>query len=65
MFLDAGVHVAAGSDWGDRSKALDWLDTAMRLHDAGLEYVKTEPFFDPLRKKPRFRAIERALKFPK
>jgi len=22
-------------------------------------------FFDPLRKKPRFRAIERALKFPK
>jgi hypothetical protein len=36
----------------------------MRLRDAGLVYVKTETLLDPLRKEPRFQAIERALKFP-
>ena len=51
------------SQWGDKAKALEWLDTAMRLRDAGLEYVKTDPLIDPLRKEPRFLAIERELKF--
>jgi len=35
-------------------------ETALRLRDTGLVYLKT----DPLRHQPRFRAIERALKFP-
>ncbi len=52
------------AQWGDRAKALEWLDIAMRLRDPGLENLKTEPFFDPLRKEPRFNAIERELKFP-
>jgi len=26
--------------------------------------VKTDPLLDPLRKEPRFQAIERALRFP-
>jgi TolB-like protein/Flp pilus assembly protein TadD len=52
------------AQWGDRPKALAWLETAMRLRDAGLVYVKTDPLLDPLRKEPRFQAIERALKFP-
>jgi len=29
-----------------------------------LVFLKTDPFLDPLRKEPRFRAIERELKFP-
>jgi len=29
-----------------------------------LIYLKTEPLLDPLRKEPRFQAIERELKFP-
>jgi hypothetical protein len=45
-------------------RALASLETAMRLRDAGLVYVKTETLLDPLRKEPRFQAIERALKFP-
>jgi TolB-like protein/Flp pilus assembly protein TadD len=52
------------AQWGDRAKALEWLDTAMRLRDPGLYSLKTDQLLDPLRKEPRFQAIERALKFP-
>ena len=50
--------------WGDRAKALEWLDTALRLRDPGLQLLKTDLLMDPLRKEPRFQAIERELKFP-
>ena len=49
---------------GNTTKALDSLETALRLHGQGLEAVKTAPLLDPLRKEPRFLAIERELKFP-
>jgi TolB-like protein/Tfp pilus assembly protein PilF len=52
------------AQWGNRAKALVWLETALRLRDPGLIYVKTDPLLDPLRKEPRFQAIERELKFP-
>jgi len=52
------------AQWGNRAQALEWLDTALRLRDPGLEFLKTEPLLDPLRKEPRFQAIERELKFP-
>ena len=52
------------TQWGNNSKALDWLETALKLRDPGLVDLKTDPLLDPLRKEPRFRAIERELKFP-
>jgi hypothetical protein len=52
------------AEWGDTARALDWLETAMRLHDYYLWTLRTSPSFDPLRKEPRFQAIERELKFP-
>jgi tetratricopeptide (TPR) repeat protein len=52
------------AQWGDRKVALDWLEKAMQLRDPGLVYTKTDPLLDPLRKEPRFQAIERELKFP-
>ncbi len=52
------------AQWGNESKALGWLDTAMRLRDTGLIGLKTDPLLDPLRKEPRFQAMERELKFP-
>jgi hypothetical protein len=52
------------AQWGDRAKALEWLETALRLRDPGLELLKTDAFLDPLRKEPRFKAVERELKFP-
>jgi TolB-like protein/Flp pilus assembly protein TadD len=52
------------AQWGDTPKALEWLETAWRLRDPGLEYLKTDLLMDPIRKEPRFQAIERELKFP-
>jgi TolB-like protein/Tfp pilus assembly protein PilF len=52
------------AQWGDRDKALVALETALRLRDSGLELLKTDPLLDPLRKEPRFQAVERELKFP-
>jgi tetratricopeptide (TPR) repeat protein len=52
------------AQWGDIPNALQWLETAMRQRDSGLYELKAEPDLDPLRKEPRFQAIERALKFP-
>jgi len=63
---DSGAYQYATiyAQWGDRAKALEWLDTAMRLRDPGLEYLKTDPLMDPLRQEPRFQAVMRELKFP-
>jgi tetratricopeptide (TPR) repeat protein len=52
------------AQWGNTPKALEWLDTAMRLRDPGLFYLKTDQLVDPLRKEPRFQAVMRELKFP-
>jgi tetratricopeptide (TPR) repeat protein len=63
---DAGPveYATIYAQWGDTAKALEWLTTAMRLRNPDLVYVKTDPLLDPLRKDPRFQAIERELKFP-
>jgi serine/threonine-protein kinase len=63
---DAGAvqYAIIYAQWGDRSKALEWLETAMRLRDPGLEGFKTDPLFDPLRQEPRFQAMLRELRFP-
>jgi TolB-like protein/Flp pilus assembly protein TadD len=65
--LDDGAayqYATIYAQWGDRAKALEWLDIAMRLRDTGLLHLKTDPLMDPLRQEPRFQAIERDLKFP-
>ena len=51
------------AQWGDKTRALDCLETALRLRDGSLLELR-HPLFDPLRKEPRLQAIERALKFP-
>jgi TolB-like protein len=62
--VGAYQYATTYAQWGNRAKALEWLETALRLRDPGLEYLKTDPLLDPLRKEPRFQAIERQLKFP-
>jgi Flp pilus assembly protein TadD len=52
------------AQWGNTRRALEWLETAMRLRSPWLEFLKQDPLVDPLRNEPRFQAIERELKFP-
>jgi TolB-like protein len=52
------------AQWGDTPKALEWLESAMRLRDPGLSLLKTDPLMDPLRTQSRYQAIERQLNFP-
>ncbi|MBV9725738.1 MAG: tetratricopeptide repeat protein [Gammaproteobacteria bacterium] len=52
------------AQWNDTPKALEWLETALRVRDAGLVQLKVDPQVDPLRKEPRFQAVMRELKFP-
>jgi TolB-like protein/Tfp pilus assembly protein PilF len=61
---DAYEYARVYAQWGNVPKALEWLDAANRLRNTDLESLKTDPLMDPLRKEPRFRAIERELKFP-
>jgi len=71
----AAVRAAYGDDasyqyaeiyaqWGNIPKALEWLETAYRTRDPGLLYLKVDPLLDPLRQEPRYKEIERKLKFP-
>ncbi len=61
---DAVLYAMIYAQWGSTSKALEWLDTAVRLRASDLEALKVSPALDPLRKEPRFQAMERELKFP-
>ncbi|HYM42553.1 MAG TPA: winged helix-turn-helix domain-containing protein [Steroidobacteraceae bacterium] len=63
---DTGAYFYAAiyTQWGRPAEALEWLDVAMRVRDADLIVLKIDPLMDPLRKEPRFQAIERELKFP-
>ena len=63
---DSAAYQYAGTyaQWGDTPKALEWLETALRLRDPGLSLLKQDPLMDPIRKEPRFQAVERQLRFP-
>ncbi len=52
------------AEWGETDRALDNLETALRLRQPYLAYLKMNSGFDSLRQEPRFQAIEKALKFP-
>jgi serine/threonine-protein kinase len=57
-------YVEIHAQWGDVPSALQWLETAYRLRDAGLASLRDDELLDPLRSEPRFRVIERELNFP-
>ena len=55
--------VGSFAQWGATDRALDSLETAMRLRSPYLEQLKTAALFDPIRKEPRFPAVMRESKF--
>ncbi len=56
----AGLYAEAG----DKDKAIEWLETAYRMHDKFLIALEVEPTFDPLRSDPRFKDLLRRMNFP-
>jgi tetratricopeptide (TPR) repeat protein len=63
---DSAAYQYAGiyAQWGDKPKALEWLETAWRLRDPGLVDLKTDLLMDPIRQEPRFLAVMQKLKYP-
>jgi hypothetical protein len=63
---DAAAYQYAGiyAQWGNTPKAIEWLETALRLRAPGLEALKTDPLMDPIRQEPRFQTVMWELKFP-
>lgn len=49
---------------GAIERAFDSLRSALRTRDPGLNMIRADPWIDPLRQDPRFKAIERELDFP-
>jgi TolB-like protein len=49
---------------GEIDKAFEWLGSAADHHDAGLVYVKFDPFLKPLRGDPRYAALLKKLNVP-
>jgi serine/threonine-protein kinase len=52
------------AQWGDRDQALNWVETAYRVHDPGLLQLKVDFLMDPIRREPRFASILAKMKFP-
>jgi serine/threonine-protein kinase len=49
---------------GERDEALEWLQRAYSLHDAGLAWVKCDPMLVGLRQDPRYSALLRKMNLP-
>lgn len=59
-FFVAGVYAALG----DKDRAFEWLDKAVRHRDFFLTEMQGHPYMDPLRSDPRFRDVVRRIGFP-
>jgi len=51
------------AQWGDASKALEWLETALKTDDGVFE-SGVDPFLDPIRHEPRYQAVQQKLGVP-
>ena len=49
---------------GDVDQAFAELDNAVRVKDAGLQSLKSDPFLDPITRDPRYAALLKRLNFP-
>ncbi len=58
-YFPAGAFVNAYLGLGDKEEAFEALEQAFREQSNILQFVKTHPFFDPIRSDPRFVDLER------
>jgi hypothetical protein len=57
-------YVDIYAQWGRTDDALAALEAAYKLRDTGLMEMQVDPFLDPIRATPRFRAVLHSLDFP-
>jgi hypothetical protein len=64
---DAGAvsYAEIYAQWHRTDDALQWLETAVRLHDPDLSDIDVDPMLDPIRDTPRFKDIVARLKAEK
>jgi len=53
-YFPAAAFVNAYLGLGDKEQAFVWLEEAYKEQSNILQFVKTHPFFDPIRSDPRF-----------
>ncbi len=58
-YIPAGAFVNAYLGLGDTDQAFYWLEQAYKEQSNILQYLKTHPFFDPIRGDPRFADLVR------
>ena len=58
-YIPAGAFVNAYLGLGDKERAFYWLEQAYREHSNIMQFLKTHPFFDPIRGDPRFADLVR------
>lgn len=60
-YFPAAAFVNAYLGLGDKEQAFVWLEEAFKEKSNILQFVKTHPFFDPIRSDPRFVDLERRI----
>jgi len=58
-YIPAGAFVNAYLGLGDNEQAFYWLDQACKEQSNILQFLKTHPYFDPIRGDPRFADLVR------
>ena len=58
-YIPAAAFVNAYLGLGDNKQAFYWLEQAYREQSNVLQFLKTHPFFDPIRGDPRFADLVR------
>jgi tetratricopeptide (TPR) repeat protein len=51
------------AQWGDADNAMSWLERGYNIRDPGLQYLRNDEFFDPIREDPRLQAFLRKMNF--
>ncbi len=66
LYQDAENYQYAQIDaqLGDREAAFQDLQRAWEVRDPGLQFLRVDPWLDPLRPDPRFAALLLKLQFP-
>jgi TolB-like protein/Tfp pilus assembly protein PilF len=58
-YIPAGAFVNAYLGLGDTEQTFDWLEQAYKEKSNILQFLKTHPYFDPIRSDPRFADLVR------